>query len=463
MRRRLLIADDDTYSSTQLRRLLESEDLVVDAVSSGQEALAALVKDEYSILITDLRMPGMGGMDLIREVSQRRLQVTTIVTTGFGSIERVVEAMRLGAYDFLTKPIDPTYLKLVMERALKKRELQDEVLGLRQQLRERFSFHNIISKNPRMHRIFELISHIAGTKSTVLIEGETGTGKELIAKAIHFASEFRGNMVAVNCAALPETLLESELFGHEKGAFTSAEARRRGRFELADKGTIFLDEIGDISPAMQAKLLRVLQEKKFERVGGHESLEVDLRVVAATNKSLENEVQAGRFREDLFYRLNVIKIELPALRERPEDIPLLITHFLSKYGREGEPPKKIAPDAMEAMLAYRWPGNIRELENAIERAAVTTVGPVIGLENLPPRVAGGQAGEKPRFEVDIQKPLRFYLDQATEQIEREYIRKALEKTRGNVGRCAELCGLSRRSVSGKIGQYGIDKLPFKVS
>jgi DNA-binding NtrC family response regulator len=463
MRRRLLIADDDAYSSTQLRRLLESDDLSVDVVSSGQEALAKLMKEEYSVLITDLRMPGMGGMDLIREINQRRLQVTTIVTTGFGSIERVVEAMRLGAYDFLTKPIDPTYLKLVMERALKKRELQDEVMGLRQQLREKFSFHNMISKNPAMHRIFELISHIATKKSTVLIEGETGTGKELIAKAIHFASEARGNLVAVNCAALPENLLESELFGHEKGAFTSAEARRKGRFELADKGTIFLDEIGDISPAMQAKLLRVLQEKKFERVGGHESLEVDLRVIAATNKHLEAEVQTGRFREDLYYRLNVIKIDVPPLRERPEDIPLLITHFLHKYCPEGEQPKKIAPEAMERMLAYRWPGNIRELENAIERAAVTTVGPVIGLENLPPRVVGGSAGEKPRVEIDLSKPLKHYLDQATEQIEREYIRKALEKTRGNVGRCAELCGLSRRSVSGKISQYGIDKLPFKVS
>ncbi len=463
MRKKLLIVDDDAYSSGQLRKLLESDTLSVEVAESGQDALSALSGTDYSVLMTDLRMPGMGGMDLLREVSNRRLTVTVIVTTAFGSIDRVVEAMRLGAYDFLTKPIDPTYLKLVMDRALKKRELQDEVLSLRQKLKENFAFHSIISKNKRMHEIFELIRHIAGTKSTVLIEGETGTGKELIAKAIHYAGDGRGNLVAVNCAALPETLLESELFGHERGAFTSAESRRKGRFELADKGTIFLDEIGDISQAMQAKLLRVLQEKRFERVGGHESIDVDLRVVAATNKSLEREVAQNKFREDLFYRLNVIKIELPPLRDRPEDIPLLITHFLEKYARPGEPPKRVSPEAMDRMLCYRWPGNIRQLENAIERAAVTTVGDTINAENLPHQVIGPGGEEKPKFEIDLKHPLPHYLKIATEQIEKEYILKALEKSRGNVGQCAELCGLSRRSISGKISQYTIDKYPFKGS
>ncbi|WP_435008157.1 sigma-54-dependent transcriptional regulator [Tundrisphaera lichenicola] len=462
MHRKVLLVDDDSYSTTQLKKLLETDDLTVDAVSNGQEALSALTSTDYSVLITDLRMPGMGGMELIREVAQRRVLVTTIVTTSFGSIERVVEAMRLGAYDFLTKPIDPTQLKIVMDRALTKRALQDEVLQLRQQLKENYSFHSIISKNPEMHKIFELIRHIGGTKSTVLIEGETGTGKELIAKAVHYSSEDRqGNLVAINCAALPETLLESELFGHERGAFTSADARRKGRFELADKGTIFLDEIGDISPAMQAKLLRVLQEKRFERVGGHESIDVDIKVVAATNKSLEKEVKEGKFREDLYYRLNVIKIDVPPLRDRPEDIPLLITHFLNKYARTNEQAKKVSPEAMERLIGYRWPGNIRELENAIERAAVTTVGDVINSDNLPARVSGAPAQEQPKFEIDLKQPLPFYVQQATEQIEREYILKALEKCRGNVGKCAELCGLSRRSVSGKISQYGIDKYPFK--
>ncbi len=462
MHRKVLLVDDDTYSTTQLKKLLETDELSVEAVASGQEALSALVATDYSVLITDLRMPGMGGMDLIREVAQRRLMVTTIVTTSFGSIERVVEAMRLGAYDFLTKPIDPTQLRIVMDRALTRRALQDEVLQLRQELKEKYSFHNIISKSPEMHKIFQLIRHIGGTKSTVLIEGETGTGKELIAKAVHYSSEDRqGNLIAINCAALPESLLESELFGHERGAFTSADARRKGRFELADKGTIFLDEIGDISPAMQAKLLRVLQEKKFERVGGHESIEVDIRVVAATNKSLEKEVKEGKFREDLFYRLNVIKIEVPPLRDRPEDIPLLVTHFLNKYARPSQPPKEVSPEAMDRLLAYRWPGNIRQLENAIERAAVTTVDDTINADNLPTQVVGESPEDRPKFEIDLKHPLPFYLNQATEQIERQYILKALEKSRGNVGRCAELCGLSRRSVSGKISQYGIDKYPFK--
>ena len=464
MLRKLLVVDDDAYLTTQLRKLLESEELRVDTVSSAQEALTLLSSTDYSLLITDLRMPGMGGMELIREVSQRRLLVTTIVTTAFGSIDRVVEAMRLGAYDFLTKPIDHTNLKLVMDRALKQRSLQDEVLRLRQELKENFSFNNIISRNKRMHEIFELVRHIAGTKSTVLIEGETGTGKELVAKAIHYSSEDRsGNLISVNCAALPENLLESELFGHERGAFTSAESRRKGRFELADKGTIFLDEIGDVSAAMQAKLLRVLQERRFERVGGHESIEVDVRVVTATNKNLEKEVKDGKFREDLYYRLNVIKIDIPPLRDRPEDLPLLITHFLNKYARTNEVAKKIAPEAMERLLIYRWPGNVRELENAIERAAVTTVGDTIGVDKLPSRVSGSPSDDQPRFEIDLKHPLPHYLKLATEQIEKEYIVKALEKSRGNVGRCAELCGLSRRSVSGKISQYEIDKYPFKAS
>jgi DNA-binding NtrC family response regulator len=462
MRRKVLVVDDDPYLTTQLKKSIESEELSVDTVSNGQEALTILGSADYSVLITDLRMPGMGGMELIREVSQRRLLVTTIVTTAFGSIDRVVEAMRLGAYDFLTKPIDPTNLKLVMDRALKQRALQDEVLKLRQQLKENYSFNSIISRNPRMHSIFELVRHIAGTTSTVLVEGETGTGKELIAKAIHYTNEERhGNLIAVNCAALPETLLESELFGHERGSFTSAESRRKGRFELADKGTIFLDEIGDVSPAMQAKLLRVLQEKRFERVGGSESIEVDVRVVAATNKNLEKEVREHKFREDLYYRLNVIKIDVPPLRERPEDIPLLITHFLNKYSRTNQPPKVFAPEAMERLLAYQWPGNVRELENAVERATVTSVSDTISLEKLPSRVAGTTAEERPRFEIDLAHPLPFYLKQATEQIEKQYIVRALEKSRGNVGRCAELCGLSRRSVSGKISQYEIDKYPFK--
>jgi transcriptional regulator with GAF, ATPase, and Fis domain len=312
-----------------------------------------------------------------------------------------------------------------------------------------------------MHAIFELINNLAHTMTTVLINGETGTGKELVARAIHQASQLRdGPMVAVNCAALPETLLESELFGHEKGAFTSAVGQRRGRFELADGGTIFLDEVGDIPAAMQAKLLRVLQERRFERVGGTESIEVNVRVIAATNRSLQQLVKEGTFREDLYYRLNVVKIDLPPLRERPEDISLLAEHFAGKFSPPDQPPKRIAPQAMEVLLHYRWPGNVRELENAVERACVTTMGGLIGLESLPAEVLGTDAPSLP-YKVDLEQPLTELLRQINADVEQQYIRKALEKAHGNVGRCAKICGLSRRSISAKIAEYNINKATFK--
>ena len=282
-----------------------------------------------------------------------------------------------------------------------------------------------------------------------------------MARAIHQASDKRaGPMVAVNCAALPETLLESELFGHEKGAFTSAVGMRRGRFELANHGTIFLDEIGDVPAAMQAKLLRVLQERRFERVGGTESVGVDVRVIAATNRSLQKLVAQGTFREDLYYRLNVVKIDLPPLRERAEDIPLLAVHFIEKFSQPGETPKQLSPQASEILLNYRWPGNIRELENAIERALVTSQNQIIRPENLPPHLLNPSKDKLP-FKVTLDQPLPDLLTEATAAIERQYIRKALQKTHGNVGRCAKICGLSRRSITTKITQYGIDKATFK--
>ena len=350
----------------------------------------------------------------------------------------------------------------MVQRALRERALQDEVAALREQMHDQYSFHNILSKNPRMHQVFDLISNVANTTTTVLIEGETGTGKELVARAIHIASSplRTGPLVAVNCAALPENLLESELFGHEKGSFTSAVSQRRGRFELADGGTLFLDEVGDIPPAMQAKLLRVLQERRFERVGGTESIEVDVRVIAATNRSLLKLVKDGKFREDLYYRLNVVKIDLPPLRDRPEDIPLLATHFTQKYARPGEPPKSISPEAMEVLLGYRWPGNIRELENAIERACVTCRGDAIRPADLPPDVLTPSAPKQP-FVIDLETPLPELLRDVCGDIEQQYIRKALKKSHGNIGRCAKICGLSRRSISAKIAEYQINKTMFK--
>jgi transcriptional regulator with PAS, ATPase and Fis domain len=295
----------------------------------------------------------------------------------------------------------------------------------------------------------------------VLIEGETGTGKEQVARAVHASSQGRdGPFVAVNCAALPETLLESELFGHEKGSFTSAVGQRRGRFELANGGTIFFDEIGDVPAAMQAKLLRVLQERSFERVGGSEPISVDVRVVAATNRPLQRMVKEGKFREDLYYRLNVVRIELPPLRDRPEDIPLLAIHFIEKYAQPAVPTKQISPQAMEALLNYSWPGNIRELENAIERASVTSHDGLINVENLPPDLLAPRKSDA-TFDVDLSKPLTDVIKDTIAQIERKYIRKALKKTRGHVGQCARICGMSRRSITSKIAEYKLDKSIFK--
>jgi two-component system, NtrC family, response regulator AtoC len=460
--RRVLVVEDNDLARRELQRLLqENPQVQVDVAGESEEALRQLGQNDYSLVVTDLRLPGLDGIEFMKEVQRRNLPVTVIVITGDGSIDEAVQALHLGAYDFLTKPIDLEHLRVVVARALRERALRDELTSLRNQLQTRYSFQNVLSKNPQMHAIFELISNIAYTNATVLIEGETGTGKEQTARAIHQASQNRtGPLVAVNCAALPESLLESELFGHEKGAFTSAVTQRRGRFEMAHGGTIFLDEVGDVPLAMQAKLLRVLQERRFERVGGTESIDVDVRVIAATNRNLKRLAAQGTFREDLYYRLNVVKIELPPLRERPEDIPLLATHFIAKCTRPGETPKHFSPRAMEVLLGYRWPGNIRELENAVERACITSRDNVIQVENLPPEIMAPAAPRAP-FHIDLERPLPELLRDAVNNIERQYISKALKKTRGNVSRCARICGMSRRSITGKIAEYKLDKSAFK--
>jgi DNA-binding NtrC family response regulator len=463
MQRRVLIAEDSRTTREQLAQVLAADPtLEVDTVADGKTARAALEEKNYSLLLTDLQMPQLDGMQLTEWVQQKRLSTTVIVMTGFGSIDQAVHAIRLGAYDFLTKPVSAEHLRLVIDRALRERGLVDELMQLREQLRSQYTFQNMVSKSPRMHAVFELINHVAPTASTVLITGETGTGKEMVARAIHHASSAhrKGEMVAINCAALPENLLESELFGHEKGSFTSAVSQRKGRFEMADGGTIFLDEVGDIPASMQVKLLRVLQERRFERVGGTTSIEVDVRVIAATNRSLRRLVKKGTFREDLYYRLNVVRIDLPPLRERPEDIPLLATHFAAKYAMPGQPPKAISPAAMERLLGHLWHGNIRELENAIERGCVTARGPAIEAEDLPPELLNPQ----PRRwtpKVDIARPLGELVREATADLERAYLVRALRKTRGNVGRCAKIAQLSRRSISGKLAEYAIKKEEFK--
>jgi two-component system response regulator AtoC len=461
-RRRILIVEDSETARKQIQLFLETDpDLAVDTAANGSEALKALAERPYSVIVTDLKMPRVDGLQLLEEVQKYRPPADVIITTGFGTIEQTVQAMRMGAVDFLTKPINLEHLKLVIQRALRERALQDEVTALREKLGKHFPFHGILSKSPRMHDVFELISHVAQTMSTVLIFGETGTGKELVARAVHESSPRRDHpFVAVNCAALPESLLESELFGHEKGAFTSAVGQRKGRFELAHGGTIFLDEVGEIPLAMQAKLLRVLQERRFERIGGTQTVEVDVRVIAATHRDLLRLAKDGKFREDLYYRLNVVKIDLPPLHERPEDIPLLASHFVQKFSRPGTTPKTISPEAMEALLQHPWPGNIRELENAIERACVTSRDNTIRADNLPTEIL--KRG-RPRYQlpVDLSRPLTDQLSELTAAFEERYLRRALKRTHGHIGRTARLTGLSRRTITDKIALYQIDKAEFK--
>ncbi len=461
-KRRVLIVEDNETACKQIQVFLETDPgLSVDTAPNGSDALKALAERPYSVVVTDLKMPRVDGLQLLEQVQKRRLPADVIITTGFGTIDHAVQAMRMGAADFLTKPINLEHLRLVIQRSLRERALQDEVSALREKLHEQYAFHSILSKSARMHDVFELISHVAQTISTVLIVGETGTGKELVARAVHDASPRRdAPFVAVNCAALPESLLESELFGHEKGAFTSAVGQRKGRFELAHGGTIFLDEISEIPLAMQAKLLRVLQERRFERVGGSQTMEIDVRVVAATNRDLLRLAKEGKFREDLYYRLNVVKIDLPPLHERTEDIPLLAGHFLEKFSRPGAAPKVISPEAMETLIQHRWPGNIRELENAIERACVTSRDDVIRAENLPSEIL--KPG-RPRHQlaVDLARPLTEQLNELTAAFEERYIRRALKRMRGHIGRTARLTGLSRRTITEKLTLYQIDKAEFK--
>ena len=461
---RILVVEDHDDARTSLQQLLQMAlKADVDVAEDGAKGLEMLSARPYSLVITDLRMPKVSGMKLIEEVQARRLPVTVIVTTGHGSVKDAVEAIRHGAYDFIPKPADPQHLCLLVERALRERALRDEVQALRARVHGRHTFKNVLSKSPRMLDIFELITHIADTNSTVLIIGETGTGKEQVARAIHDASGDRraGPMVAINCAAFPETLLESELFGHEKGSFTGAAAQRKGRFEQANGGTMFLDEVGDIPLSMQVKLLRVLQERRIERVGGSEPIDIDVRVIAATHRNLDKMVREGKFREDLYYRLNVIRIEIPPLRDRPEDVPLLASHFVQRYARAGSPPPEVSPEAMQLLLNYPWPGNVRQLENAIERACVTAREGVIRPAHLPPDVSKEVPARTSQMQVDLARFLPEQLAEMTAAFEERYLRRALRKTRGHVGKCAKISGLSRRSITDKIAQYRIEKSEFK--
>ncbi|MCD6343551.1 MAG: sigma-54-dependent Fis family transcriptional regulator [Spirochaetaceae bacterium] len=455
---RILIVDDEKNIRNGLSRAMEMDGYLVSQAEDGQEALKMMLKMEIDLIIADLRMPKLSGEDLLMKVVSAYPTVPVIILTGHGTVDNAVQAMRNGAYDFLTKPVNLDRLGLLVKRALGRRELarkHQELEAEISRLEKRKSGAEILGKSAPMHRVFELIEQVAPTRASVLITGESGTGKELVANALHTRSpRIAEPLVKVHCAALSESLLESELFGHEKGAFTGAAGLRKGRFELADRGTIFLDEIGEIDKSTQLKILRVLQEKSFERVVGEKTLTVDVRIITATNRNLKEEVEKGRFREDLYYRLNVVNIHLPALRERPEDIPLLAARFLKETAEEnGRDVQGLEPKAAMALGSYRWPGNVRELRNVVESAVVLSKGPYITPEDLPPHIT--QRSE----EDGIRIPLGVSMSEA----ERIIIRANLNALGGNKSRTSEVLGIGRKTLHRKIHEYGMESEFLKNS
>lgn len=445
----VLIIDDEKNIREGLGAALELEDYTVALASDGKEGLERIQKGDIDLVITDLRMPKISGEQVLAKITAENPGIPVIVLTGHGSIDSAVDAMRNGAYDFLTKPLNLDQLILIVKRALQGRELALKHKELQEELNSRKSFESIIGKSAEMQRIFETVRKAAGSKASVLITGESGVGKELIANALHNLSPRRENsMIKVHCAALSESLLESELFGHEKGAFTGAVARKRGRFELAHGGTIFLDEIGEIDQNVQIKILRVLQDKRFERVGGEETVEVDVRLITATNRDLEKEVAEGRFREDLYYRLNVVHIHVPPLRERRDDIPLLITAFLQEFAQEnGKTIEGIDARARAALYKFDWPGNIRQLRNCLESAVVMCSGSIIKLEDLPPTIAGN--GEADSIAV----PAGITMAEA----EKIIILQNLAINKGNKSKTADILGIGRKTLHRKLDEYAEDR------
>jgi two-component system response regulator PilR (NtrC family) len=449
----LFVDDEESLRRPTAERLADRGFEVVEA-GSGEEALELLDRFAFDLLVTDLRLPGMDGTQVIDAARQRYPAIVAIVITGYGTVRDAVEAIKKGAWDFITKPFHFDELMHVLQTSMERGRLRSENAYLRSQLEERYQFEGIVGRSRAMQPLFSVLETVARTSSTVLITGETGTGKEVIAKAIHHNSPRKAHrFVAINCGAIPETLLESELFGHEKGAFTGAVSMKQGRFEVANKGTLFLDEIGTMSLSLQTKLLRALQERAFERIGGHQTIKVDVRVIAATNAALPKMIAEGTFREDLYYRLNVIPVALPPLRDRREDIPLLVAHFLKKFAPESPP--QVSQGAMRGLMAYSWPGNVRELENAVERAVTLSGGrKEINVQDLleemreaPPPTATPYV-DLPDDGLD----LNAYLS----SLEKDLIKRALERTLGNRNKASEILKIKRTTLVEKMKRLGLE-------
>ena len=451
---RVLCVDDEAPMLEGCERLLRSIGYDCISTTDSTRAVELIRTESPQVLLTDLKMPGLDGIALLDAAKEIDPDITVIVFTAYASVSSAVEAMRKGAFDYIPKPFSADELEVVLEKATKYRELLDENKRLRLQLGETFAFGNIIGNSAPMHEVFETIRKVAPSEANVLITGESGTGKELIARSIHANSpRFNQGFVPVDCASLPETLLESELFGHEKGAFTGAHAERPGLFEFANGGTVFLDEMGELALNIQAKLLRVLQEHKVRRLGGRREIDIDIRIISASNRDLDAAVAKRDFRDDLFYRLNVVSIELPPLRERPGDIPLLAGHFLQEFGKSMiRPVKRVSPEAMERLESYRWPGNVRELQNVIERALSMCEGDIISASDLPDHLCG--SGERPAADP-ASLPLREARRHWLEPLEKEYLEKLLRKHGGNISKAARAAEIDRQTIYRMLRKYGI--------
>jgi two-component system response regulator AtoC len=445
----ILVVDDEEIVRESLLDWLREDGYQVEAAEDGLKALEKFKERPWDIALVDLKMPKMDGLKLMEKIKEIHPETQVVIITAFATVNTAVQAMKIGAYDYLVKPFNPEELSLLIKRLVESQNLIKEISYLRKELQKQYQFHDLISKSSTMQKVFDLAHTIAKSNANILILGESGTGKELLARAIHNESlRAAGPFIPVSCVALTETLLESELFGHEKGAFTDAIAQKKGKFELADRGTIFLDEIGDISPKLQLSLLRVLQEKEFTRVGGTKPITVDVRIIAATNRDLKKAVDEGKFRDDLYYRLNVIAIELPPLREHQEDIPLLAHHFIEKFNIEmGGKIERIAEEALELLMKYDWPGNVRELENVIERAMVITKGTFIKAEDLhlTPQVIKGKRAASASD------------DKTIKTVEKKHIEKILKENNWNIQKSAEKLGIDRVTLYNKIKKYKLTK------